>query len=130
MRPGDEGGPAALLTGEAILGQIEAAVLVTDRLGNLRYANPYAAGLFGLPGEAGRLAGLSVLSLMCEEADPGGAAGDQPGHAAGLIQQVLAGGAWEGTLASLGPEIPRKAPSPSVPAPPMSSTSFPFAVAS
>ena len=45
-------------------------MLVTDRLGHLRYANPYAAALFGLPDDAGRLAGLSVLSLMCEEAIP------------------------------------------------------------
>ena len=80
MRPGDEGGPAALLTADTILGQIEAAVLVTDRLGHLRYANAYAAGLFGLPDDAGRLAGLSVLSLMCGEADPGGTAAD-PGPA-------------------------------------------------
>ena len=104
MRPGDEGGLAALLTADTVLGQIEAAVLVTDRLGHLRYANSYAAGLFGLPGDAGRQAGLSVLSLMCGEADPGGAAADEPGHAAGLIRQVLAGGAWEGTLASLRPD--------------------------
>ena len=109
MSPGDEGGLAALLTADTILGQIEAAVLVTDRLGNLRYANDYAAGLFGLPGGAGRLAGLSVLSLMCGEADPGGAAADQPGHAAGLVRQVLAGGAWEGTLASLRPDGSRVA---------------------
>ena len=34
MRPADEGGPAALLTADTILGQIEAAVLVTDPLGN------------------------------------------------------------------------------------------------
>ncbi len=109
MRPGDEGGLAALLTADTILGQIEAAVLVTDRLGNLRYANTYAAGLFDLPGDAGRLAGLSVLSLMCGEADPGGAAADQPGHAAGLIRQVLAGGAWGGILASLRPDGSRVA---------------------
>ena len=38
MRPGDEGAPAAPLTTDTILGQIEAAVLVTDRIGNLRYA--------------------------------------------------------------------------------------------
>ena len=63
MRPDDEGGPADLLTADTILGQIEAAVLVTDRLGNLRYANAYAAGLFGLPADPGRLAGLSIGSL-------------------------------------------------------------------
>ena len=92
MTPGGGGGPPAPLTTDIILGQIEAAVLVTDRLGHLRYANPYAAALFGLPDGVGRLAGLSVLSLMCEEDDPGGA-----------IRQVLAGGAWEGALTSLPP---------------------------
>ena len=102
MRPDDGEGPAVLLTADTILGQIEAAVLVTDRLGNLRYANSYAAGLFGLPGDARRLAELSVPSLMCGEAEPGTAG--EPGAAAGLVQQVLAGGAWEGTLASPGPD--------------------------
>src|SRR5215472_16932575 len=120
--PDDEGGPAALLTADAILGQIEAAVLVTDRLGHLRYANGYATGLFGLPDDPGRLAGLSILSLMCGEVGPGGASGDpgkdaeapateagDPGTAAGLVQQVLAGGAWEGTLASPRPDGSRVA---------------------
>ncbi len=107
MRPADEGGPTAFLTADTILGQIEAAVLVTDRLGNLRYANSYAAGLFGLPGDAGGLAGLSVLSLMDGEAEPG-PDGD-PGTAAGLVQQVLAGGAWEGALASPRPDGSRVA---------------------
>ena len=107
MRPGHEGGPAALLTGDTILGQIEAAVLVTDRLGNLRYANSYAAGLFGLPGDADRLAGLSILSLMDGDEDPGPAG--EPGTAAGPVQQVLAGGAWEGTLASPRPNGSRVA---------------------
>src|SRR5215475_3503444 len=127
MRPDDEGGPAALLTADVILGQVEAAVLVTDRLGSLRYANAYAAGLFGLPDDPGRLAGLSILSLMCGEGDPGGGgpgggnpgggdggpngadggpggADGDPGIAAGLVQQVLAGGVWEGTLASPRPD--------------------------
>ena len=107
MRPADEGGPAAFLTADTILGQIEAAVLVTDRLGNLRYANSYAAGLFGLPGDAGGLAGLSVLTLMGGEAEPG--PGGDPGTAAGLVQQVLAGGAWERTLASPRPDGSRVA---------------------
>ena len=97
MRPGDEGAPAASLTTDTILGQIEAAVLVTDRLGHLRYANPYAAALFGLPDDARRLAGLSIRSLMCEEDDPGGA-----------IRQVLAGGAWSRLFCgNLGVELPQ-----------------------
>jgi len=122
VTPDDKGGVAALLTADTILGQIEAAVLVTDRLGHLRYANAYAAGLFGLPDDPGRLAGLSILSLMCGEGGPGSGAGDpgqqvgdsgqqvgDPGAAAGLVQQVLAGGAWEGTLASPRPDGSRAA---------------------
>ena len=77
MTPDDKGGVAALLTADSILGQIEAAVLVTDRLGHLRYANAYAAGLFGLPDDPGRLAGLSILSLMCGEGGPGSGASSQ-----------------------------------------------------
>ncbi|HXZ77632.1 MAG TPA: SpoIIE family protein phosphatase, partial [Streptosporangiaceae bacterium] len=82
MSPPSGGGLDALLTADTVLGQIEAAVLVTDRLGHLRYANTYAAGLFGLPDDAGRLAGLSVLSLLCEEGASGQATGDG-GTAAG-----------------------------------------------
>ena len=108
MSPDDEGGLAALLTADTILGQIEAAVLVTDRLGNLRYANTYAAGLFGLPDDAGRLAGLPVLSLLCEEGAPGQAEPD-PGRAAGLVRQVLEDGAWDGTLTSVRPDGSRVA---------------------
>ncbi|HYA53906.1 MAG TPA: hypothetical protein VEG33_22365, partial [Streptosporangiaceae bacterium] len=103
MSPRSRGGLDALLTADAVLGQIEAAVLVTDRLGNLRYANAYAAGLFGLPDDAGRLAGLPVLSLLGEEGAPGQAERD-PGRAAGLVRQVLEDGAWDGTFTSVGPD--------------------------
>jgi serine phosphatase RsbU (regulator of sigma subunit) len=108
VSPDDEGGLAARLTADTILGQIEAAVLVTDRLGNLRYANAYAAGLFGLPDDAGRLAGLPVLSLLCEEGAPGQAERD-PGRAAGLVRQVLEDGAWDGTFTSVRPDGSRVA---------------------
>ena len=39
----------AYLPAQTILGQISAAVVVTDRQGNLLYANPFAVALFGFP---------------------------------------------------------------------------------
>ena len=38
---------AAYLLPDTVLGQIDAAVVVTDRLSNLLYANDYAVKLFG-----------------------------------------------------------------------------------
>jgi PAS domain S-box-containing protein len=92
----DGSGPAAFLAADAVLGHIDAAVLVTDQAGRLRYANTYAAELFGFAGDAGRLAGRPVLSLGFEEGDLGAGAE--------LVRQVLAGGAWEGTFASMRPD--------------------------
>ena len=90
---GDGAGPAVFLPADAVLGQIEAAVLVTDQAGHLRYANAYAAELFGFAGGAGRLVGRPILSLGFEEGDLGAGAE--------LVRQVLAGGTWEGTFASV-----------------------------
>jgi PAS domain S-box-containing protein len=89
----DGSGPAAFLAADTVLGQIEAAVLVTDQAGHLRYANAYAAELFGFTGGAGRLAGRPILSLGFEEGNLGAGAE--------LVRQVLAGGTWEGTFASV-----------------------------
>jgi len=75
-----------------ILEQLEAAVLVTDRRGNLAYANPYAVNLFGFPDHAAHLVGHSLASLGFEE-------GDAP-RVDYLVSQVLRGRAWEGTFAS------------------------------
>ena len=33
-----------------VLSQMEAAVVVIDRIGSIHYANPYAERLFGVPG--------------------------------------------------------------------------------
>ena len=96
MTPRDGGGPAAFLAADTVLGQIEAAVLVTDQAGHLRYANSHAAELFGFAGGAGRLVGRPILSLGFEEGDLGAGAE--------LVRQVLAGDAWEGTLASVRPD--------------------------
>jgi PAS domain S-box-containing protein len=91
----DEAGLGAYLPPETVLGQIEAAVVVTDRRSNLRYANAYAAKLFDFPDVPERLVGRSLLSLGFEEEDLG--------KAAELAKQVLRGRAWDGTLASVQP---------------------------
>jgi PAS domain S-box-containing protein len=66
---------------------------VTDRLGNLQYANAFAAGLFGFPDDPRHLTGRSLLSLGFEEGDLQ--------KASELEGQVLGGHAWEGTFAIL-----------------------------
>ena len=93
MRRQDGSGLAAFLPAATVLGQMEAAVLVTDQLGNLLYANAYAAELFDLPDDAGHLARRPVLSLGFE-------AGGRV-TAADMVRQVLQGGAWEGSFASV-----------------------------
>ena len=94
-RPGDSavGELAARLGGDAVLDQAEAGVVVTDRLGNLQYANSFAVRLFGFPDDPGRLVGRSLLSLGFEEGDLQ--------KANDLAGQVLRGRAWEGTFAIL-----------------------------
>ncbi len=91
---GWEGGAfSAHLPADTVLGQIDAAVLVTDRLSNLLYANAYAARLFDFPDHPERLVGRSLMSLGFEEEDLG--------KAADLAKQVLRGRAWDGTFASV-----------------------------
>ena len=89
----DEAALGAHLPPDTVLGQIEAAVVVTDRLSNLLYANAYAAKLFDFPDTPERLVGRSLLSLGFEEEDLG--------KAAELAKQVLQGRAWDGTFASV-----------------------------
>src|SRR6516165_6761950 len=95
MRAWDEAGLGAYLPPETVLGQIEAAVVVTDRQSNLRYANAYAAKLFDFPDAPERLVGRSLLSLGFEEEDLG--------KASDLAKQVLRGRAWDGTFSSVRP---------------------------
>jgi PAS domain S-box-containing protein len=83
----------ASLGEDAVLDQAEAGVVVTDRLGNLQYANSFAVRLFGFPDEPGHLVGRSLLSLGFEEGDLR--------KANDLAGQVLRGRAWEGTFAIL-----------------------------
>jgi len=89
----EESALAAYLLPDTVLGQIDAAVVVTDRLSNLLYANAYAAKLFGFPDAPERLVGRSLLSLGFEEEDLG--------KAAELAKQVLHGRSWDGTFASV-----------------------------
>src|SRR5260370_26844734 len=93
MSSWDEAVVGAYLPADTVLGQIEAAVVVTDRLSNLLYANAYAAKLFGFPDAPERLVGRSLLSLGFEEGDLG--------KAAELAKQVLHGRSWDGTFASV-----------------------------
>ncbi len=91
-RPVSEQGAGyeAYLPAQTILAQISAAVVVTDRQGNLLYANPFAAALFGFPA-GGKLLGRPVLSLAFS--------GGDAGKAAELAKQVLRGRDGDGTFA-------------------------------
>jgi PAS domain S-box-containing protein len=82
----------AYLPAQTILAQISAAVVVTDRQGNLLYANPFAAALFGFP-KKGKLLGRPVLSLAFS--------GGDAGKAAELAKQVLRGRGGDGTFSVL-----------------------------
>src|SRR6266851_1703339 len=90
MTAWDEAGMRAYLPPDTVLGQIEAAVVVTDQQSNLLYANAHAAKLFDFPDAPERLVGRSLLSLGFEEEDLG--------KAADLAKQVLRGRAWDGTF--------------------------------
>jgi PAS domain S-box-containing protein len=89
----DEQALSTYLPPETVLGQIEAAIIVTDRFANLLYANPYAARLLDFPDEPEKMAGRPLLSLGFEEQDTG--------TVAELAKQVLSGQAWDGTFGSV-----------------------------
>ncbi len=90
--PGDAAvAGAARLGADEVLDNAEAGVVVTDRLGNLQYANSFAVTLFGFPDDGAQLVGRSLLSLGFEEGDLR--------KANDLAGQVLSGRAWEGTFA-------------------------------
>jgi len=75
-----------------ILEQQPNAVVAADRDGNLLYANAYATVLFGLPDHHSHLVGRSLIALGFEE-------GDAP-RLTDLVDQVVHGRPWEGTLAA------------------------------
>jgi serine phosphatase RsbU (regulator of sigma subunit) len=85
-------GLAAHLPAAEVLAQMEAAVVVIDRIGSIRYANPYARRLFG---SSGGLAGRSFFSLGFEEGDLA-----KTGE---LLRQVHLGSTWEGMLITARP---------------------------
>jgi PAS domain S-box-containing protein len=91
---GEEAGPGLqpLLGADAVLGQVAAGVVVTDREGCLLYANDFAVSLFGFPDDAPHLAGQSLLALGFEEGDAR--------KARDMTRQVFRGWPWEGTLAT------------------------------
>jgi PAS domain S-box-containing protein len=91
----DTGYPS-YLPAETVLDQVEIAVVVTDRLNNLLYANAYAQVLFGVPTDPQQLIGRPILSLGFEVEDLG--------KAIELARQVLRGRPWEGTIASRRPD--------------------------
>src|SRR5262249_19316513 len=79
---------------DMILGRADIAVVVTDRLGNVRYINDFAARLFRISGDPARLAGCPVVSMGLF-ADDGVSKTDD------LAGQVLRGRSWEGTFESV-----------------------------
>jgi serine phosphatase RsbU (regulator of sigma subunit) len=83
----------AYLPAEMVLGHADIAVVVTDRLSNLLYLNDFAARLFRVSGDVGRLAGCPVESLGLFADDGVRRTGD-------LTGQVLRGRPWEGTVES------------------------------
>jgi len=93
LRLADELATVSPLAPADVLQDAESAIVVTDRLGNLQYANAFAAGLFGFPDDPRHLTGRSLLSLGFEEGDLQ--------KASELEGQVLGGHAWEGTFAIL-----------------------------
>jgi serine phosphatase RsbU (regulator of sigma subunit) len=89
-----DGAFGAYLPASTVLRHADIAVVVTDRLGHLRYVNEFAARLFRIPGDLARLAGRPVLSL-------GLFADDGVRKIDGLAWQVLRGRSWEGTFESV-----------------------------
>ena len=77
------------LTGDSILAQIEAGVLVVDHHGDLRYANAFAAELFGFS-DSEQLTNVPFRALGFEE--------DDLGKVENLERQACRGRDWEGTL--------------------------------
>jgi PAS domain S-box-containing protein len=84
-----------MLTTEQILGKVETAVIVVDHDGCLRYANSYAAELFGFPGPR-HLTDVPFRRLGFHEEDVS--------KVENLEYQACRGRDWEGTLAIKRPD--------------------------
>ncbi|GAA1764169.1 MULTISPECIES: ATP-binding SpoIIE family protein phosphatase [Streptomonospora] len=83
------------LTGDAVFEQAQIAVLVADRASRLRYINPFAHELFGLPADSDprgvTLAGLGIQEGDLERANQ-------------LSRRALQGDTWDGTFAIMRPD--------------------------
>src|SRR5690348_10445451 len=90
----DDPSPFSLTTDE-ILGKVETAVIVVDHDGSLRYANSFAAQLFGFP-DAAQLTNVPFRHLGFHEEDMG--------KVENLEYQACRGRDWEGTLAIRRPD--------------------------
>src|SRR6266571_3113569 len=84
-----------MLTTEQILGNVETAVIVVDHDGCLRYANSFAADLFGFPGPR-HLTDVPFRRLGFHEEDVS--------KVENLEYQACRGRDWEGTLAIRRPD--------------------------
>jgi PAS domain S-box-containing protein len=84
-----------MLTTEQILGKVETAVIVVDHDGCLRYANSFAAELFGFPGPR-NLTDVPFRRLGFHEEDVS--------KVENLEYQACRGRPWEGTLAIKRPD--------------------------
>src|SRR5260370_40511790 len=93
MKRWGDGAFDAYLPAEIVLQQVDTAVIATDRASNLRYANAYAAKLFGFPPDFHHLIGHSILQMGFEKADLV--------KATELAKQVLRGLVWEGTFVNV-----------------------------
>jgi serine phosphatase RsbU (regulator of sigma subunit) len=87
----NDGAFDSYLPAELVLRQAEIGVIVTDRQGNVLFANEYVTLLLRLPGDPARLAGqpMHALGFIPD--------GDLP-KAEDLSRQVLSGVTWEGTF--------------------------------
>ncbi len=84
-----------MLATDLILGQVETAVIVVDHDGCLRYANDFAAHLFGFP-DPGHLTDVPFRALGFDE--------DDLSKVANLERQACRGRDWEGTLSIRRPD--------------------------
>ncbi|KII00467.1 histidine kinase [Streptomonospora alba] len=83
------------LTGDAVFEQAQIAVLVSDRASRLRYINPFARELFGLPEDV-EPGGVTLADLGIQESDLE--------RANQLSRRALQGDTWDGTFAIRRPE--------------------------
>ena len=82
----------APLTDSEVLDQMATGIVVTDTECGLLYANSFAVALLGFPDDPAHLVGRPLLSLGIEQGDVA--------TVQHMLENVLSGWPWEGTLAS------------------------------